>query len=59
MPNPMPNATRTDRIRKTLAKLEAAYLRRKKYGRPYGQLLRRVRPLSDAYLAAREEELQA
>ena len=59
MPTAMPNATRTDRIRKTLSKLEAAYLRRKRFGRPYGHLLRRVRPLSDAYLQAREEELQA
>lgn len=59
MPTAMPNATRTDRIRKTLSKLEAAYLRRKRFGRPYRHLLLRVKPLSDAYLQAREEELNA
>ena len=50
---------RSHRLEKLIARLTRAYNRRKLAGRDCRHLFIRSRNLSDAYLAAREEELNA
>lgn len=50
---------RSTRLEKLIGRLTRAYRRRLAAGRPVASLLRLNRVLSDAYLSAREEELNA